>query len=98
VNGPKSELPTPRPAKPSRVDAGRAAAKVVKLAAASAAAVALGVFAIVAKATHPGKVTHGAASSVLSAPKAFVQALDTGLSPGSVGPATGPAQTVSGGS
>ena len=70
----------------------------MKLAAAAAAALGLGVFALVARATHPGNLKHAATLPALSAPKSFVQALDTGLAPGSVGPANGPAQAVSGGS
>jgi hypothetical protein len=58
----------------------------------------LGVFALLARATHQGGVKHASALPALSAPHSFVSALDTGLAPGSIGPASGPAQSVSGGS
>jgi hypothetical protein len=71
---------------------------MIKFAAASAAIAGVGVFALLARATHPGGVTRASTHAALTAPKSFVRALDTGLSPGSVGPASGPAQAVSGGS
>jgi hypothetical protein len=73
-------------------------ARTVKIGAVSAAVAGLGVFALLARATHAGGVKRVSTLPALSAPKSFVRALDTGLSPGSIGPAAGPAQTVSGGS
>jgi hypothetical protein len=88
----------PRAEKTPRANAGRSVARIAKVAAASAAVAGLGVFALLARATHPGGVRRTSTQPPLSAPKSFVRALDTGFSPGSVGPAAGPAQTVSGGS
>jgi hypothetical protein len=83
----------------SRVEAGRAAARAAKLAGALAAAGVFGVLALVARASNAGSGAHGkAAPAPLSAPRSFVQALDGGLSPGVIGPASGPPQTQSGGS
>jgi len=82
----------------TRVDAGRAAARIVKFAAVSAAVAGLGVFALLARVTHRGGVKRASTLPALAAPASFARALDTGLAPGSVGPAGGAAQTVSGGS
>jgi hypothetical protein len=84
----------------SRVDGGRAVARAVKVAAAVGAVAALGVFAALARATHPGKakLTSAPAPPALTAPRSFVRALDSGITPGAVSAATGPAQAVSGGS
>lgn len=82
----------------SRVGAGKSLARAVKIAGASLAVAGLGVFALLARTTHPGGVKRASTLSALAAPSSFVQALDTGLNPGSVGPAAGPAQAVSGGS
>jgi hypothetical protein len=82
----------------SRVRSGRRVAGIAKVAAASVAVAGLGVFALLARATHPGGVKHASTLPALSAPRSFVRALDTGFSPGSIGPGSGPAQTVSGGS
>jgi hypothetical protein len=81
------------------VNAGRAAARAAKLTGAVAAALVFGVLALVARASHAGTGAHGnAAPAPLSAPRSFVRALDVGLSPGDIGPASGPPQTQSGGS
>jgi hypothetical protein len=90
-----SELRTAGEVRP-RVAFGRSVARVVKLAAAAAAVAGLGVFTALARATHPGSVKHAATLPALSAPKSFVQALNTGLAPGSIGPASGPAQAATG--
>jgi hypothetical protein len=83
----------------SRAGAGRRVAGIVKIGAASAAVAGLGVFALLARATHPGGIKkHASTLPALSAPHSFVRALDTGFTPGSIGPASGPAQSVSGGS
>jgi hypothetical protein len=99
LSSPESQRTPVEPS--SRVAGGRAFARMVKLTFAAGAVTALGVFALVARATHPGGVRHAStlpALSALTAPKSFVNALATGLAPGSVGPAAGPAQAVSGGS
>jgi hypothetical protein len=70
----------------------------VKVAAAGAAVAALGVFGLLARATHPGGAKRSSTPPPLAAPQSFVQALNTGLAPGVVGPSGGPAQAVSGGS
>ena len=63
------------------------------------AAAALGVFGLLARATHAGGVKRSSAKPTpLAAPQSFVQALNTGLAPGAVGPSGSPAQAVSGGS
>jgi len=82
----------------TRVDAGRVAARIVKFASVSAAVAGLGVFALLARATHRGGLKRVSTLPALAAPASFARALDTGLAPGSVGPAAGAAQTVSGGS
>ena len=92
------ELKRGRAEASSRVPGARALARTVKVTLAAAAVAALGVFALVARATHPGGVKHASTLPALAAPKPFVNALATGLAPGSVGPAAGPAQAVSGGS
>jgi hypothetical protein len=91
--------PRPDSGSGSRVKTGRAAARAAKLTGALAAAGVFGVLALVARASHGGSVAHGkAAPAPLSAPRSFVQALDGGLSPGDIGPASGPPQAQSGGS
>jgi hypothetical protein len=68
-------------------------ARNVKLAAVSGVVAALGLFALLARATHPGSSGRSsAAPAALAAPNSFVGALDRGLSPGVIGPAGGPAQ------
>jgi len=60
---------------------------------------AFGFFALLARATHPGGKPRGSASPpALTAPRSFVRALDNGISPGSIGAASGPAAAQSGGS
>ena len=77
---------------------GRSVARMVKFDGASAAVVGVCVFALLARVTHPGGVKRASTLPALAAPRSFVRALDTGFLPGSVGPASGPAQAVSGGS
>jgi hypothetical protein len=93
-----AELQRGRTESSSRVAGGRAFARMVKLAFAAGAVTALGVLALVARATHPGGVKHASTLPALTAPRSYVSALATGLAPGSIGPAAGPAQAVSGGS
>jgi hypothetical protein len=89
----------PKRAEPSsRIAGGRAFARIVKLSVAAASLAGLGVLAVVARATHPGVIKHASTMPALTAPRSFVSALSTGLAPGAIGPATGPAQAVSGGS
>jgi hypothetical protein len=71
---------------------------MLKIGVAAASVAALGVLALVARATHPGTIKHASTMPALTAPRSFVSALSTGLAPGAVGPAAGPAQAVSGGS
>jgi hypothetical protein len=96
VSSPEQQRRRVKP--PSRVGAARALARAVKTTAAAVAVVALGVFALIARATHAGTVKHASTPPALSAPKSFVTALSTSLAPGSIGPASAPAQAVSGGS
>jgi hypothetical protein len=93
-----SDLQPERVEASSRVVGARALARTVKVTVAAGAVAALGVFALVARATHPGGVKHASTLPALTAPRSFVNALATGLAPGSIGPAAGPAQAVSGGS
>jgi hypothetical protein len=64
------------------------------------AVAALGALALAARASHAGGTarTHVASAPPLSAPRSFVRALDLGLSPGVVGPASGPPQAQTSGS